>query len=86
MLFASMLKNSIGLLENSMYFPYLNFSQRYTSAFAFGLLENGFSSGDKLVLWADQTHSAEILVAQVNKFYSKLQVGASKAGVGIVTF
>lgn len=36
---------------------------RYSSAFAFGLVENGYSTGDKLVLWLDQTNSAEILVA-----------------------
>lgn len=50
---------------------------RYSSAFAFGLIENGFAKGDKLVMWIDQTHSAEILVAQM---------GAFKAGVQIVTF
>lgn len=50
---------------------------RYSSAFAFGLIENGFEKGDKLVMWIDQTHSAEILVAQM---------GAFKAGVQIVTF
>lgn len=40
-------------------------NQRYSSAFAFGLIENGFNRGDKLLLWVDQTNSAEILVAQV---------------------
>ena len=43
-----------------------NFIQRYSSAFAFGLIENGFERGDKLLLWVDQTNSAEILVAQVS--------------------
>jgi hypothetical protein len=43
----------------------MNRLQRYSSAFAFGLIENGFERGDKLLLWADQTNSAEILVAQV---------------------
>ena len=50
---------------------------KYSSAFAFGLVENGFSSGDKLLVWTDQTNSAELLVAQV---------GAIKAGVTVVTF
>jgi acyl-CoA synthetase (AMP-forming)/AMP-acid ligase II len=50
---------------------------KYSSAFAFGLVENGFNRGDKLLVWADQTNSAELLVAQV---------GAIKAGVTVVTF
>lgn len=50
---------------------------RYSSAFAFGLVENGYAPGDKLVLWLDLTNSAEILVAQM---------GAAKAGVAVVTF
>jgi len=50
---------------------------RYSSAFAFGLLEAGFARGDSLVLYADQTSSAEQLVAQM---------GAIKAGVQVVTF
>lgn len=50
---------------------------RYSSAFAYGLVESGYSVGDKLVLWVDQDNSAEILVAQM---------GASKAGVSVVTF
>jgi len=50
---------------------------RYSSAFAFGLVEGGFSPGDKLMLWIDQSSSAEVLVAQM---------GAAKAGVSIVTF
>jgi len=37
--------------------------QRYSSAFAFGLVESGFSKGDKLLIWIDQTNSAEILVS-----------------------
>jgi len=36
---------------------------RYSSAFAYGLVENGFSEGDKMLLWVDQTNSAEILAA-----------------------
>jgi len=36
---------------------------RYSSAFAFGLVESGFSKGDKLLIWIDQTNSAEILVS-----------------------
>lgn len=36
---------------------------RYSSAFAYGLLENGFREGDKLILWLDQTASAEVLTA-----------------------
>jgi hypothetical protein len=36
---------------------------RYSSAFAYGLLENGFEEGDKLVLWMDQSASAEVLTA-----------------------
>lgn len=51
--------------------------QRYSSAFAFGLLEAGFKTGDKMVLYVDQTQTAESLVAQL---------GAVKAGVSIVMF
>ena len=50
---------------------------RYSSAFAYGLVESGYSQGDKLMLWLDQTNSAEILTATM---------GAAKAGVQIVTF
>jgi acyl-CoA synthetase (AMP-forming)/AMP-acid ligase II len=50
---------------------------RYSSAFAFGLLEAGYSHGDRLALWLDQDNSAEILVSTM---------GASKAGVTVVTF
>jgi len=50
---------------------------RYSSAFAFGLVENGYAPGDKIVLWLEQSNSAEILVAQM---------GAAKAGVAIVSF
>jgi hypothetical protein len=50
---------------------------RYSSAFAFGLLEQGYRKGDSLVMYADQTASAEQLVAQM---------GAIKAGVKVVTF
>ena len=51
--------------------------QRYSSAFAFGLLEAGFTPGDRLVLYADQTVTTESLVAQM---------GSIKAGVSVVTF
>lgn len=50
---------------------------KYSSAFAFGLVESGYTTGDKLVLWVDQNDSAEQLVAQM---------GAAKAGVTLVTF
>lgn len=50
---------------------------RNSSAFAYGLVEAGFSVGDKLLLWVDRDSSAEVLVAQM---------GAAKAGVTIVTF
>ena len=50
---------------------------RYSSAFAFGLIEAGFEQGDKLVMYVDQTSSAESLV---------LQMGAIKAGVSLVSF
>ena len=36
---------------------------RYSSAFAYGLVEGGYREGDKLVLWCDQDNSAELLVA-----------------------
>lgn len=52
-------------------------AQRYSSAFAFGLIEAGFVPGDKLVLYCDQTNSAESLVTQL---------GSIKAGVSVVTF
>lgn len=51
--------------------------KRYSSAFAFGLLEAGYTEGDSIVLYADQNSSAEQLVAQM---------GAFKAGVSVVTF
>lgn len=50
---------------------------RYSSAFAFGLLEAGFTPGDRLLLYIDQTYSTESLVSQM---------GAIKAGVSVVTF
>lgn len=50
---------------------------RYSSAFAYGLVESGFAPGDKLLLWVDQDNSAEVLVSTM---------GASKAGVTVVTF
>jgi len=50
---------------------------RYSSAFAFGLVESGYSNGDKILLWLDQSNSAEVLTAQM---------GAAKAGVTVVTF
>lgn len=50
---------------------------RYSSAFAFGLVEGGYTPGDKIVLWLDQQNSAEIITAQM---------GAAKAGVTCVIF
>lgn len=50
---------------------------RYSSAFAFGLIEAGFERGDRLVMYVDQHNSAESLV---------LQMGAIKAGVSLVSF
>ena len=44
---------------------------------AFGLIEAGFTPGDRLMLYADQTFSAESLVTQM---------GAVKAGVSVVSF
>ena len=38
-------------------------SQRYSSAFAFGLVQSGFNKGDRLLMWVDQTNAAEVLVA-----------------------
>jgi acyl-CoA synthetase (AMP-forming)/AMP-acid ligase II len=49
---------------------------RYSSAFAYGLVEMGLEEGDRLALWCDSTNSAEIATAQV---------GALKAGVTVVT-
>jgi acyl-CoA synthetase (AMP-forming)/AMP-acid ligase II len=48
----------------------------YTSAFAYGLLEQGYRPGDKIMLWLDQENSAETATAQI---------GAMKAGCSIVT-
>ena len=50
---------------------------RYSSAFAYGLVESGYSVGDKLMLWVSQEDSAEVLAAQM---------GAAKAGVTCVVF
>lgn len=50
---------------------------RYSSAFAYGLVESGYKEGDKLLMWVDSDNSAEILVSQM---------GAAKAGVTVVTF
>jgi len=36
---------------------------RYSSAFAYGLVESGYRPGDKIMLWLDQNDSAEILVS-----------------------
>ena len=58
-------------------FSYNYCFQRHSSAFAHGLLEAGFTQGDKLVVFVDQTSSAESLVGQM---------GAIKAGVSVVTF
>lgn len=51
--------------------------KRYSSAFAFGLVEAGFVQGDKIVSFIDGESSAENLV---------LQMGAAKAGVTVVCF
>ena len=40
-------------------------------------MEAGFAQGDKLMLYTDQTASAETIVSQL---------GAAKAGVSVVTF
>lgn len=48
----------------------------YSTAFAYGLVEQGFEPGDKLMVWLDAENSAEAAVAQV---------GALKHGVSIVT-
>jgi len=50
---------------------------RYSSAFAFGLMEAGFARGDSLVLWIDRANNAECIVSQM---------GAAKAGVTCVSF
>lgn len=50
---------------------------KYSSAFAFGLMQQGYKPGHKLALWVDQASSAEQVVAQF---------GAIKAGVTLVTF
>lgn len=62
----------VPLLDRSFFLQ-----QKYSSAFAFGLLEAGFTRGDKLVLFTDQGASAESIVSQM---------GAIKAGVTVVTF
>ena len=36
---------------------------RYSSYFAYGLCESGYTNGDKLLLWVDQDNSAEVLVS-----------------------
>ena len=48
---------------------------QHSAAFAYGLVERGYKPGDKLMLWVDDEHSAELAVAQI---------GAIKAGVSIV--
>jgi long-subunit acyl-CoA synthetase (AMP-forming) len=55
----------------------LIFSQRYSSAFAFGLLEAGFKRGDSIVMWIDRETNAESIIAQL---------GAMKTGVTLVNF
>ena len=49
---------------------------QHTAAFAYGLVERGYTPGDKLMLWVDDEHSAEVAVAQI---------GALKAGVSIIS-
>jgi hypothetical protein len=46
----------------------------YTTAFAYGLLEQGLTPGDKLLLWLDSENSAELAVAQVAAMKSGLSV------------
>lgn len=48
---------------------------QHSAAFAYGLVERGYTPGDKLLLWVDEEHAAEVAVAQL---------GAIKAGVSIV--
>lgn len=48
----------------------------YSTAFAYGLVEQGFKPGDKVMLWIDAESSAEAACAQV---------GALKTGVSVVT-
>jgi len=50
---------------------------RYSSAFAYGLVESGYTPGDKVLVWMDQTNSAEVLASIM---------GAAKAGVTVVTY
>ena len=50
---------------------------RYSSAFAFGLLNAGYKNGDSIVLYVDQSSAAECFAAQL---------GASKVGVTVHTF
>jgi acyl-CoA synthetase (AMP-forming)/AMP-acid ligase II len=50
---------------------------KYSSAFAFGLMEAGFVRGDSLVLWVNKASNAECIVSQI---------GAAKAGVTCVSF
>lgn len=51
--------------------------QKYSSAFAFGLIEAGLQRDDKILMWIDGSCGAESLV---------LQMGAIKAGVSLVAF
>lgn len=48
---------------------------RHSNAFAYGLVEQGWKSGDRLLLWIGNNHTSEICAAQI---------GAAKAGVTIV--
>lgn len=51
--------------------------KRYSSAFAYGLLEAGYKKGDSIVLWIDRESNAESIVSNL---------GAMKAGVQLVNF
>ncbi|CAI2374061.1 unnamed protein product [Moneuplotes crassus] len=48
---------------------------QHSAAFAYGLVERGYTPGDKLLLWVDEENAAEVAVAHL---------GAIKAGVSIV--
>ncbi|CAI2374099.1 unnamed protein product [Moneuplotes crassus] len=49
---------------------------QYSAAFAYGLVERGYTPGDKLLLWVDEESAAEVAVAHI---------GAIKAGVSVVS-
>ncbi|KRX08265.1 hypothetical protein PPERSA_01195 [Pseudocohnilembus persalinus] len=47
----------------------------HSNAFAYGLVEQGYKAGDKLLLWVEKNSNAEVVAAQL---------GAAKAGVVLV--